>query len=270
MAMTINCPKCTARFNIDESKLPADRVFLKCPKCAEKIEVNRPAAAAAAPEPGPMITADNEFSPPESQSPFDDAAAEELPPLAPPVAAAPVNPETEALNRQVLTLLSDLLKRGVRREAIDSEADGEDEKRALICDDEEMFVAILRDQLNAMGYRRIDVARTAAEALEKVKTGGYELVTVDQRYPDNPEGGYEVLRGLGSGGAAARRRTYAAFISADLKTIDTSSAFFHGANLTINKKDIKKAGALIHRGMIEYQRYYRVFNSVQDELTNLR
>ncbi len=264
MSMTINCPKCAARFQIDENKLPASRVFLKCPKCAEKIEVRKPEAASAAPEAPPAAAAQPETE----DNPFADLPDAPAPTAAAP--AAPVSPETEALNRQVLTLLNDLLKRGVRREAIDSEGDGEEERRALICDDEEMFVSVLRDQLSALGYRRIDVARSAAEALEKVKQGGYELVTVDLRYPDNPEGGYEILRGMAFGGAAARRRVYAAFISADLKTMDTNSAFFHGANLTINKKEIKKAGALIQKGMQEYRRYYRVFNAVQDELTNVR
>jgi predicted Zn finger-like uncharacterized protein len=267
--MTINCPKCAARFQIDENKLPASRVFLKCPKCAEKIEVRKPESAA------PEAPAEPAFAPPaaaasaqDDDNPLDDLPDAPSPAPAPP--AAPADPETDALSRQVLTTLNDLLKRGVRREAIDAESDGEEERRALICDDEEMFVAVLRDQLAALGYRRIDVARTAAESLEKVKQGGYELITVDLRYPDNPEGGYEILRGMAFGGAAARRRVYAAFISADLKTMDTNSAFFHGANLTINKKEIKKAGALIQKGMQEYRRYYRVFNAVQDELTNVR
>ncbi len=272
MSMTVNCPQCKARFQIDEGKLPASRVFLKCPKCANKIEVHKPDAAAAEPASG---AAPKAAAPPETDdNPFDETPAapdvEAAAPVAPAVPAAPVNAETEALNRQVLTVLNDLLKRGVRREAIDSDAEGEDERRALICDDEEMFVTVLRDQLTALGYRRIDVAKSAAEALEKVKQGGYELITVDLRYPDNPEGGYEILRGMAFGGAAVRRRIYAAFISADLKTMDTNSAFFHGANLTINKKEIKKAGALIQKGMQEYRRYYRVFNAVQDELTNVR
>ena len=181
---------------------------------------------------------------------------------APLAAAAGQTPDME---RQILGTLNELLKRGVRPEALVDNADEVAIQRALVCDDEELCYDMLRDQLRGLGYQ-VDLAVTAADALAKAKNGGYELVTIDNRYPDNPEGGYEILRALASNGAAARRKVYAVFISADLKTMDTGSAFFHGANLTINKKELRKAGALIRDGMAEYRRFYRVFHSVQREL----
>jgi len=256
MALSVTCGACTAQFQIDENKLPAGKVRIKCPKCAAPIEVSKPAAAAAPPEPAaapePAPVAAPVVSPPPAPSP---AAAG-------PAAAAAAPPEME---RQILGTLHELLKRGVRPEALVDADEEVEARRALVCDDEEMCYDMLRDQLRAQGYQ-VELAVTAAEALAKVKGGTYELVTVDNRYPDNPEGGYEILRALASNGAAARRKVYAVFISADLKTMDTGSAFFHGANLTINKKELRKAGALIRDGMTEYRRFYRVFNSVQREI----
>ena len=265
MALSVTCGACAAQFQIDENKLPAGKVRIKCPKCAAPIEVSKPGAIpAAAPSAAATSPAAPEPPPLPESTPGAAAAPAAIDP--PPAATAPATAgQTPELERQILGTLSELLKRGVRPEALVDNEDDVEIKRALVCDDEELCYDMLREQLRAQGYQ-VELALTAADALAKVKNGGYELVTIDNRYPDNPEGGYEILRALASNGATARRRVYAVFISADLKTMDTGSAFFHGANLTINKKELRKAGALIRDGMAEYRRFYRVFNSVQREL----
>lgn len=269
MALSVTCGACAAQFQIDENKLPAGKVRIKCPKCATPIEVSKPAAGSVS---TPAAAASGSFpapAPTQAPPPLPESAPSAAPapvpsPPSPPAPAAAAGQSPE-LERQILGTLSELLKRGVRPEAlVDGDEDAE-VRRALVCDDEELCYDMLRDQLRALGYQ-VELAVTAADALTKVKNGGYELVTVDNRYPDNPEGGYEILRALASNGATARRKVYAVFISADLKTMDTGSAFFHGANLTINKKELRKAGALIRDGMAEYRRFYRVFHSVQREL----
>ncbi len=267
MAMPVSCGACGARFQIDESKLPAGKVRLKCPKCAVAIEVQKPdapgaAAPAAAEMTSPALDAAPAAVPPPAM-PAKFRTTDSLPASEPPAAApAPLDPDA----RRLLATLNEILKRGIRPEILQAQAAADDDgNRALVCDDEEMFHAILRDQLVGLGYR-VDVATTVADALRLVKEHRYEVVTVDNRFPDHNEGGYEILRALSAAGTAARRKIYAVFLSADLKTMDAGSAFFHGANLSINKKDVKRAGALIREGLEEYRRFYRVFNLVQAEL----
>lgn len=287
MAMPVTCGACSARFQIDENKLPAGKVRIKCPKCAKPVEVEKPVAAAPPPGPTPAPAA--------IAQPEDDplGGAFDAPEPAPATAPAPVTPSAQAPAaaaapvstaqvapataigasamdpdaRRLLLTLNEILKRGIRPDALGlgGGLDDGDEDRALVCEDEEMFSTILRDQLVALGYR-VDVAPTVADALRLIKDKRYEVVTVDNRFPDNNEGGYEILRALSFGGTALRRKIYAVFISADLKTMDAGSAFFHGANLSINKKDVKRAGGFIRDGIEEYRRFYRVFDRVQAEL----
>jgi predicted Zn finger-like uncharacterized protein len=55
--MRIACPGCQAEFNIDDSRIPAGGLHLKCPKCAALFAVKKDAAARPPPPavaPGPV------------------------------------------------------------------------------------------------------------------------------------------------------------------------------------------------------------------------
>ena len=44
--MNGQCPKCEARFNIDDSKIPDDGIYGKCPKCQERIFISKTVSVA--------------------------------------------------------------------------------------------------------------------------------------------------------------------------------------------------------------------------------
>ena len=49
--MTLACPNCTAQYNLDESRIPAAGMQLRCPKCGTSFHVARPGTAGATPAP---------------------------------------------------------------------------------------------------------------------------------------------------------------------------------------------------------------------------
>lgn len=143
--------------------------------------------------------------------------------------------------------------------------EGEGRRRALVCEDEELFQGAVGSALAKLGYR-VEVAPSAAAALELVRKHGYDIVTVDNRFPDDEEGGYQILQALNGLPPDARRKMFVAFISADLATLDLNSAFALGANLTVAKKDVRRLDRILGEGMKEHERFYRVFYKVQEEL----
>jgi predicted Zn finger-like uncharacterized protein len=56
--MKITCESCSAQYDLDDSRIPASGMSMKCPACLHTFEVRRqPAQAAAAPEPPPAAAA---------------------------------------------------------------------------------------------------------------------------------------------------------------------------------------------------------------------
>lgn len=51
--MIVTCPKCQAKFNLDETKIPPEGAWVRCSKCDEVFQVFPPGAEAPAPEPEP-------------------------------------------------------------------------------------------------------------------------------------------------------------------------------------------------------------------------
>ncbi len=51
--MIVTCPKCQAKFNLDETKIPPEGAWVRCGKCDEVFQVLPPGAKAPEPEPMP-------------------------------------------------------------------------------------------------------------------------------------------------------------------------------------------------------------------------
>jgi len=149
----------------------------------------------------------------------------------------------------------------------DDEADlGDDgQKTALVCEDEALFQVAISEILERQGYA-VDLAVSKAAALEALGRKQFGLVTVDNCYGDDPEGGFAILQSINALPPETRRSMYVAFVSVDLSTMDTRSAFILGANLTVSKKDVKKLDRILSQGMREHANLYRVFRKVEEEL----
>ncbi len=250
--MKVACPGCSRAFTVDEAKLPRGPVVLKCPACGGRIPLPPPPAAAVPEPPEPAAPA-----------PSPPPAAETPPPPALPEAGGPA---WERLRREVTREV--LRSLGLHAAAEEGEEGGlgtEGEKEALVCEDEALFQVAISEILERMGYK-VELASTREAALTALRTSRYDLVTVDNCFPDDPEGGYAILQAINGLPPEVRRRMFVAFVSVDLSTMDTRSAFILGANLTVSKKDVKRLDRILAEGMRAHEKLYRVFRQVEEEL----
>ncbi|MFB3851821.1 MAG: response regulator [Acidobacteriota bacterium] len=225
--MKIQCQSCQKLFVIDESKYPKLPESVKCPNCKNQITLSQKENVKESPE-----------------------INEEL--------AAKIK---EELIKEIFSLLPlNIPRKKERKNYI-----ADDKPKALICEDEQMFQEVLKESIGRLGYE-VEIAPSSKMALEILKRNEYDLVTVDNRFPDDPEGGFKILNAINSLPPEKRRKMFVAFISADLATMDTNSAFVYGANLTVAKKDIKKIESILSQGMEENEKRYRTFFEVWEEV----
>ena len=239
--MKVNCPSCRKEFNVDEGKLPEGRVTLKCPSCSSKITIKGKGAGKV--------------------GAVKSASSSALPPVN--------SPEWTTLKRQVLREV--FLHMGLDIPS-DMKGDGSGENsgsRALVCEDERLFQETVASTLRKLGYK-VEIATDKAASLKALQQKNYDIVTVDHCFPDDKEGGFEILKLINGLPPETRRRMFVAYISADLATMDTNSAFILGANLTVSKKDIKSLDKILTKGMQEHEKLYSVFTLVEEELQRQR
>lgn len=252
--MQIACPSCRKAFVIDDARLPRQAVTMKCPSCGGAISVvppsSPPAPPALAPAPAaPAVRRPGEEATPPAPLPLPDSQA------------------WERLRREVAAeVLHQLgVKGSVQGDEEDEGLGEEGRKVALICEDEALFQVTITETLEKIGYR-VDVAPSRDAAVDLLGRNSYALVTVDNRLPDDPEGGYKILQAINGLPPEQRRKMFVAFISADLSTMDTNSAFILGANLTVGKKDVRRLDKILTEGLKDHRRIYHTFFQVADEL----
>ncbi len=240
--MRVQCPQCNKAYTIPGEKLPSAPSAFTCTACGGRVVVQPPEGRAAAPGAVP---------------PAASTAGQ----------PAPLLPEEqmEAIRREVT--MDILRSMGLATGGQDERENEEESLVALVCEDEELFQNVVGEALSKLKYR-YDVAPTAKTSLERLMAVPYSMVTVDSRFPDDPEGGYKILQAINALPPERRRKMFVAFISADLSTMDLNSAFILGANVTVGKKDIKRLDKILAEGIKEHQRRYRVFLQVEEELNN--
>lgn len=244
--MQIACPACKQAFALPDEKVPNHPFAVKCPGCQHRIPVTPPGATSP-PHPAPQAPA---------QEPPATGGGDTVPPIH--------NHSYEKLKKDVtLEILKGL---GIK---VPQEIQDEDEfaevPMALMCEDEALFQEVMKEALGKLGYR-VEVAGTTGAAVDLVQKQNYEIITVDNRFPDDPEGGFRILQEINALPPERRRKIFVAFVSADLATMDTNSAFILGANLTVSKKDVKRLDRILAQGRVEQERLYRVFFQVKEEM----
>ncbi len=240
--MRVECPQCHKAYSIPEEKIPSAPSAFACTACGGKVIIQPPANGAP------------EAPPPAASS--HACAGAQLPP-----------DQMETIRREVTR---EILKSFGLKTALHEEKEEEEDEEAmlaLVCEDEEMFQGVIAGALGKFGYR-CDVAPNTKASLERLAAVPYSMVTVDSRFPDDPEGGYRILQAINALPPERRRKMFVAFISADLATMDLNSAFILGANVTIGKKDVKRLDKILHDGIKEHQQRYRVFFQVEEEINN--
>jgi predicted Zn finger-like uncharacterized protein len=253
--MQIACPACQKAIVLDDAKIPNQPFAVRCPGCQNRFPVTPPAQAAPPPPEPPPAPAQ------EAPEPPPPAAPEDSPGEAPPDRRGH---EWDKLKREVtLEILKGLgLKAPTEMQESDEFAEA---PMALVCEDEALFQEVMKETLSHLGYR-VDVASAVDQAIQKVRQQVYEIITVDNRFPEDADGGFRILQEINALAPERRRKIFVAFVSADLNTMDTNSAFILGANLTVSKKDVRRLDRILAQGRVDHERLYRVFYQVKEEL----
>lgn len=136
--------------------------------------------------------------------------------------------------------------------------------KALICDDSPLIRMQIKDYLSKLGFIS-DEAKTVDDAITLIKNiqeidQHYSMILIDKVFHGDEEGGYKILSEIASMPLNVRRKCYVAFVSAQMRTHDASTAFLMGANTVINKKDLPNLPSVLKEEKEQYENLYKVFN----------
>ncbi|MEW6365638.1 MAG: response regulator [Acidobacteriota bacterium] len=254
--MRVSCPDCKNLIQIDDAKAPTGVFRTPCPNCGKIVTVQKDATRTAAPPSSPHVPAASG----QAASPPGDEIS--------PAVQAYVRRELAATKKEILDSVRALFGRDLdpAETALAAEDSGREygAKRALICDDDQGQVDGISRVLSRLGYS-VEVARSAADAIQEVSSGTYQLITVGQAFPDDPEGGIKIIAKINGQKPVQRRQTLVVLISSTLRTGDANTAFLHGANVTVNKADLPSLEPLICESLQHFKQLYAMFNRVTAE-----
>jgi len=254
--MTIVCPNCSARLQLNDAKMPAGNVTVRCPKCQKTVEAESP---------GPSVDHSGiglGKSPATEHVRFERAMA--APPfrLQPGDASANTAPARAASLENVddaARLLVELLQRSgisadkrVRRES--------DHRRLLVCATPEYRESVAR--LLAQNGYEVFVAENTIQAVESMRQEKMDIVILDPEFDSLEQGVAFVTREVNTMRSADRRRLFFVSLSPSVHTFDLHSAFLNNVNLVVNPADLEKLPRVLEMAMRDFNELYREFNAV--------
>lgn len=255
--MIVVCPNCTARLQLEASKVPSRPFTVRCPKCQFIINAQPPSPAA---EGGALgVGGDLPSSTRAQQRDFRGATpAPAYQSEQPPDAPAPRAPgETD-----VAALLASLLQRAVAESDAPRGALGGggrlERRRVLICTGEPQ-----RDQLArslAKSQYEVFVAEDAPQAAERMREDRMDVVILDPDFDKAEQGATRVVADVAALRPSHRRRLFFVNLSTSARTGDQHAAFLNNCNLVLNVLDVEDAPRVLERSVRELNDLYRDFN----------
>lgn len=272
--MIINCPQCSARLVLEDSKLPSRQFRVCCPKCQHNFDAQPPAAPIPALDPrrAAITIGDVEFT---SQTRYQRPAAAPAFRLEPPPGAeetgAPAVPGADELARALAAFLQQsMTSAGGVAAAVggamsvkpvgvkDQNGNGNSHRRALVCADVESRYAAARVLVEG-GYE-VFVAEDTAQAIERMRADHMDVVILDPAFDLEEKGAAFIRREISSLRPGLRRRTFYVHLAADLRTGDPHAAFINHANFILNPADVEDLPDLLERAFREFNELYQDFN----------
>lgn len=255
--MVIICQQCTARLQLDDTKIPSRSFTVRCPKCQHMINAQPPAQtgeqSALSLNGGASSAGNSRFERPrpapayklDEESDGNGAAS-----------GAPADKD------EVAQLLASLLQRAMTTAADEASKSAPrrafGHRRALICAEAEHRFAVAR-ALVENGYE-VYVAEDTTQAIERMREDQMDVVLLDPLFDQPEQGAAFIKREVAALRPAARRRLFFVHLSPDLRSGDAHMAFVNHANLTINPTEIEEMPYVLERAIRNYNELYRDFN----------
>jgi predicted Zn finger-like uncharacterized protein len=245
--MIIACQNCSARLQVDETKVPARPFTIRCPKCNSSIDSSSPgpaleeSAAAASVSPA---TENPRFDQP-TPAPLYELQQKDV-----------VNSPAGSATEKLAELLSGLMDQPMANPGV---RPSWNPRKALICVTEENREQVARS-LAETGYQ-VFVAQDTRQAVDRMRENQLDVVLLDPRFDQVEQGAIFVTREASILRPAQRRRLFFVLLSTSLRTMDAHAAFLNNVNVTLNINEIAEVPQLIERRIREYNELYREFNS---------
>jgi predicted Zn finger-like uncharacterized protein len=254
--MVIICQQCTARLQLDDTKIPARSFTVRCPKCQHMINAQPPAQGGEQgalglsggagvsnsrferPRPAPAYKLDEEADADAATNGAGAGADDAAQLLA------------SILQRALGTATGETAKSAPRRPF--------GHRRALICAEAEHRFAVAR-ALVENGYEAY-VAEDTTQAIERMREDQMDVVLLDPHFDQQEQGAAFIKREVAALRPAARRRLFFVHLSPDARSGDAHMAFVNHANLTINPTEIEEMPYVLERAIRNFNELYRDFN----------
>ena len=250
--MIIVCQKCSARLQIDDTKVSSRPFNVRCPKCNSDVNSasfsTSPAMAQSAPS-GDVVP-----SPAKSQFKHPKPA-----PLFELESDAPNAESSSVATEKLIELLSSLINTPATRSVHTQGARPLwNPRRALICLTEDKREQVARG-LAETGYQ-VFVAEDTTQAVERMREHQLDVVIMDPRFDPVEQGAVFVTREVNILRPAQRRRLFFVLLSPTLRTMDAHSAFLNNVNAVVNINDAEQLPALIDLRVRDFNELYKDFN----------
>jgi predicted Zn finger-like uncharacterized protein len=246
--MIVTCPNCTTRLQLDKAKVPARPFSVRCPKCQQIVNAQPPAAG---PEQRDALAAVGGL-PTSTRSRQESGGASVL-------REEPAPQPAPAAEGDALRLLASLL-RGGALESLGAKGSGRPawERRALVCTGSAYGGEVTR-ALSGGGYEVFD-ASDAAQAMERMREGGVDVVVLDAEFDSAHQGAALIGREMAALRMPERRRVVFAMLSDKARTGDAHAAFLAGANLVVSLSDAGELPRALEKNVRDLNELYRDFN----------
>ena len=260
--MVITCQQCSARLQLDDSKIPARAFTVRCPKCQHVINAQPSSQPQTSESGGALGLGDVPATQPARAS--RPSAA----PIFKPEANAAEASDTNALRGdrdEITNLLSALLQRAMTTAAAEaSRGVGRldlTHRCVLVCAAPEHRFNVAR-VLVENGHE-VYVAEDTTQAIERMREKKMDVVLLEPSFDAQEQGAAFIRREIAALRPPARRRLFFVVLSSELRSGDTHQAFLAHANLTLNPTDMGELPVLLDRGIRDFNELYREFNRVQ-------
>lgn len=223
--MEVTCPNCKTSLNIPDEKLPEDRtVRINCPKCKNKITID-PA---------------NSISP--SNKRYDETGKMHL---------RYIESQKKESGGSAASDYDDYIS----DDSLDYYDD--DVKLCLVMADASLSDK-LRSAIETHGYKYISVS-TTREALSKLRFHYFGLLILSDGFDGHEILGGPIMNYLNHLSMSSRRKIFLTLVSDRFKSMDDMMAYAMSANMVVNIKDLDKLSMLLKKGMLEYEKFYKVY-----------
>lgn len=243
--MIIVCSHCSARLQLDETKVPSRSFTVRCPKCQQAVQIQPP-----------------RFEQDERERRAEGSAPREARPIPAPAfnleTAQPAprsgasEPTSELAGEELLNALARLL-RGEQAGAVAHRR--RRQRRVLLCVEQSAREPLAR-ALSENNYE-VYIAANTSQAIERMREDQMDVLVLDAEFDAAEQGAAFIAREIKALRPAERRRLFFVQISPTLRTGDAHVAFLHNINLAVNSADIRELPSLLDYTIRSYNELYK-------------